>query len=897
MVIMTSEPEWETRKRRIDPKLEAAGWKVTKYSKSKPLDSFTSNAIEEYPTSSGPLDYALVDHGQIIAAVEAKRVTVGPQSALSQAQRYARGIKDSPFDFEGAQIPFVYSTNGEIFWFLDARKPDNRSRKVSTFHTPQALREMLGKDIDQCIAWFRENPNRNSYLRPYQIEATSAIEEAVCKGTRRLMVAMATGTGKTYTTVSQIQRFMESGFAKRILFLVDRRALAAQAVRAFATFSTGKGLKFDKTYEVYTQRFQREDFDEEGTFDVKVLPNNYLTDPQPGHAFVYVCTIQRMRVNLFGWQNSFGSPDRDIDDETDATQLDIPIHAFDVIIADECHRGYTAQDVSKWREVLEYFDAVEIGLTATPAYHTTAYFKEIAFRYDYERAVREGHLVDWDAVRIKSDVRINGIFLREGETVGLIDTETGLESLDTLEDEREFDTSEIEQKVTSPDSNRKIIKEIAEYAWEHEEKYGRFPKILIFAANDLPHTSHCDMLVDICRDIFGKGDAFVEKITGTADRPLQKIREFRNRPNPGIVITRDMLTTGVDIPALEYLVFLRPVKSRILWEQMIGRGTRKCEDIMKTHFTVFDCFNGDLFMYFKDVTVFEPEPPKIASRTYEEIIEDICQNRDKKYNVRVLVKRLQRIEKELTNETRDKFSQFIPDGNMREFALDLPDRIENDLVNTMKVLRNPEFQELLVNYPRPKRGFVVAYPVEDTVTSEWMVISPYGTPWKPEDYLIAFSRYVRENPEQIEAIEILLERPADWNTDALSELRRRLRATREHFSEENLQKVHKLRYNKELADIISIIKHAANEEEPLLDAEERVNRAFERVTSKKIFTGDQMEWLERIRRHLVENLTIEKEDFDTFPIFEWEGGLRAAERVFGDTLESVIQEFNVAVAA
>lgn len=895
---LSDETERETRKNRINRKLEAAGWIVTKNGPVKPLRSYFAHALEEYPTANGPADYALVVNGHLLALAEAKRLTVGPQNVLEQAQRYARGVTNSPFDYDGFRVPFIYSTNGEIFWFQDLRKPTSRSRRVSGFHTPGALREMMGKDTDLCCEWFSAHPNLHPRLRPYQIEANDAVEKAISVGKRRMMLAMATGTGKTYTIVSQIYRLMKSGLAKRILFLVDRRALAAQAVQAFATFDAEPRKKFDQIYEVYSQRFKREDLGEDEKFDFKVLPNNYLTDPQPGHAFVYVCTIQRMRANLFGWQNAFASTDQDVDDESDTTKLDIPIHAFDVIIADECHRGYTAQEISKWREVLEHFDAIQIGLTATPAAHTTGYFKDIVYRYEYERAVREGYLVDWDAVRIKSDIRINGLFLRKGEMVGLIDTETGVESLDMLEDEREFDTTEIEQKVTSPDSNRKIIEEIANYAREHERQYGHFPKTLIFAANDLQHTSHCNVLVDICRDVFGKGDVFVQKITGSldVDRPLQKIREFRNRPNPGIVVTRDMLTTGVDIPALEFLVFLRPVKSRILWEQMIGRGTRRCEEINKTHFTVFDCFNGGLFEYFKDVTVFEPEAPVKATKSYSELIEDIYQNRDRKYNVKVLVKRLQRIEKELSGAAREQFERFIPGGDLRSFASDLPQRIEDDFTAVMTILRDPQFQDLLVNYPRPKRGFVVAYETKDEVSSAWMLKDPEGGYWKPEDYLIAFSRYVREDPEHIEAIEILLDRPRNWNTDALSDLRKKLAVTREHFSEDNLQKAHKLTYNKELADIISMIKHAAHEEEPLLTAEERVSRALEQLTHGTMFTDDQLKWLGRIRAHLIANLTIAREDFDTLPIFQREGGWTVANKVFDDNLETLLQEFNEAVA-
>ena len=233
-----------------------------------------------------------------------------------------------------------------------------------------------------------------------------------------------------------------------------------------------------------------------------------------------------------GQEAVFGD-DRESEQEGDANQLDIPNHAFDVVIADECHRGYTSAELSVWRNTIDHFDAVKIGLTATPAAHTSSYFKDTVYRYDYEQAVKDGYLVDYDVLTIKSDVRVNGLFVHEGEEVGVVDTTTGQQQFDLLEDERQFDAPDIEKKVTSPESNKKILEELKKYTDEHEERYGRFPKTLIFAANDLPHTSHADQLVDIARDVFGRGDAFVRKITGREDRPLQRIREFRNRPNPG----------------------------------------------------------------------------------------------------------------------------------------------------------------------------------------------------------------------------------------------------------------------------------------------------------------------------------------------------------------------------
>jgi type I restriction enzyme R subunit len=509
-----------------------------------------------------------------------------------------------------------------------------------------------------------------------------------------------------------------------------------------------------------------------------------------------------------------------------------------------------------------------VGLTATPAAHTKAYFRDVVFRYEFERAVREGYLVDYDAVRIHSDVRIHGLFLKEGEQVGMIDTHTGLEKLDELEDEREFAAADIEAHVTSPDSNRKIVEELRQYCDEHEARWKRFPKTLIFAVNDLPHTSHADALVEICRDVFGRGDAFVQKITGRVDRPLQRIREFRNRPNPGIVVSVDMLCTGVDIPDLEFIVMLRPVKSRILFEQMLGRGTRKgerCPD--KSHFTVFDCFDGTLLEYFRKSTAITAEPPDKPTRSIVEIIDDIWANRDRDYNIRCLVKRLQRIDKEMSAEARELLAAFIPGGDMQKFARELPAKVSADFAGVMKLLRDKAFQDLLQTYPRKQRVFYVTYETEDRVKSEWLVRDRAGKEYKPEDYLTAFARFVQENATRIDAIRILLDRPQQWGTDALEQLRQTLTSAPERFTVENLQRVHAARYQKALVDIISMVKHAAREQEPLLTAAERVDRALARIKAGRTFTQLQQQWLDRIRKHLITNLTIDRDDFDGSSLF------------------------------
>ena len=904
---LADESEWRTRKVRIDPKLDAQGWQLPPKG-ARPLHApFRS---EEEPTDNGPADYALWADNEVTAIVEAKRVTTGPQNVLTQAERYARGLRGSKRNYDGLLCPFLYSTNGEIVWFHDVRHAQSRSRQVDGFHTPEALREMLDHDFEGACAKLPALPF-HADLRDYQRKANTDIERAITDHKRRLLVAMATGTGKTFTLVSEIYRLMKAGVVRRVLFLVDRRALAAQAAGAFAKFQAEPGLWFPEIYNVYSSGFQRDlpddDADDDAPagkkkpprFEPERLPQERLTHPKAEDPFVYVCTIQRMATHILGRQAVFGLGEEPIDD--DAGRLDIPLHAFDLVVADECHRGYTAQEVSTWRATLQHFDAIQIGLTATPSSTTTSYFAHKVVDYGYKQAVADGHLVDYDTVKLRSDVRMNGLFLRPGENVEAVHPETGLTQMDLLEDERRYEATEIESKVTSPDSNRKILAEIKKYADAHEQLTGRFPKTLIFAANDLPNIGHANQLVDLARDVFGRGDAFVQKITGSkdVDRPLQRIKEFRNRTKTGVVVTVDMLTTGVDIPDLEFIVFLRLVQSRILFEQMLGRGTRKGEKAPdKDHFTVFDCFDGTLLAYFEKSTGITSETPIAPTKPIAEIIEDIWANRDRDYNTGCLVKRLHRIDKSMSGEARDDFAVFLPDGDVARFARGLPAALRADFVKTMALLRDKAFQALLVGYKRPPRTFHRAIDNVDNVTSELLLRDVAGNSYKPEDYLTMFARYVRENPERIEAVSVLLDRPRDWSAGALSELRKKLAATTQRFTEDNLQRAHQAHYKKALVDIVSMVKHAAKEEEPLLTASERVERAFVKILTGHTFTEAQRKWLERIREVMRANLSIDREDFEYQDALHGPGGWGAARREFGDAmLLDLLARLNEAIAA
>jgi len=881
--------ERETRKLLIDPRLQADGWRVVSYARWLAGDRTAADAVEEHPTDSGPGDYLLYLDGRPVADIEAKSPEVSPQEVIGQAKRYSRTLADSPFCFGEARIPFVYSTNGYLVYHADLRPSLVTQREVARFHTPAALRERLSQDFPAADTWLREHPI-NDPDREYQRAAIAAIETGIRNGKRRMMVSMATGTGKTRMAIASIYRLMKSGLAHRVLFLVDRRALAAQAVGALAAYEPEPGLKFDRIYEVYSQRFQREDFDEEGAtrFDPKVMPQEYLTDPDGRHAFVYVSTIQRMRINLFGMPPELDPEGR----EEDASQIDIPIHAFDLIIADECHRGYTATEESKWREALSHFDATTVGLTATPAVHTAAYFGSPIYEYGYQRAVTEGFLVDYDPILIHSEITMHGHFLREGEEVGLRDTATGQLRFEQMEDERQLPAESLERDWTAPDRDRRIVDEIARFLEAHEAETKRFPKTLVFADNDLPHRSHADQLVDLFRERLRRGDDFVQKITGSpsVDRPLRKIRQFRNRPEPGVVLTVDLLSTGVDIPWLEAIVFLRPIRSRILFEQMLGRGTRRCDAIHKTHFTVFDAVG--VLEYFRDASAFTFEPPAKPTKPVQDIIRAIADNQDWPYNTRVLVKRLQRVDKNITAEGRLQFHPFIPDGDIGAFARSLPQRLEDDWPGTIRILQSPRFQDLMVTYPRPKAVFLIAETAQDTVTAEEAFRTADGRLLKPDEYLEAFRQYIRNNPERVDAIRILHERPRDWGTEALDELRRSLARQPEGFSDADLRRA----YHHALADIISMV-HNADHGDPLMSADERVDAALRRLLGERKLTEPQQKWLTLVRRHLVANLAIAREDFELIEFEQAGATWNRVNKDFGEALPEMLQALNEAVAS
>lgn len=848
--------EWQTRKGVINRKLRQCGWNIAQYAPSMKIP-LTPVAITEYPTKSGPADYILFAHQTPIAVVEAKRASREPYDSLTQAQRYSRDFPSSPFNFGEYHIPFVYSTNGTEVWFQDLRKPENRSRKVFHFHTPDTLLELLDFDDSRAKEFLSNTPNDNVFLRYYQKEGIEAIENALLQNKRKMLVAMATGTGKTIMTVSLVYRLLKSGLFKRILFLVDRRELGKQAENNFATFEPEIGLKFDNIYQVVN-------------IEESAIPKN---------ADVYICTIQRMYSILKGKE----MPERVIESDDpwewdkEDTPIEynpnIPIDSFDCIISDECHRSI----YNKWKIVLDYFDGAQIGLTATPAAHTHAYFDQnLVYSYPYGKAVRDGYLVDFDVRDIATDITISGVTVPPGQLLKARERWTGQVAEVFPEDELRFDASEIERKITVIDRNHKIVEEVSKNIREDQ-------KTLVFAVDD----AHADQLTKLLRERYSRlGDRFVQKITYRVDRPLERIREFRNRRYPMIAVTVDMLSTGVDIPAIENILFIRPVKSYILLWQMMGRGTRKCPEISKTHFTIFDC--AGIMEAFKDK---DPKFDELyrASRAVDiqEIVKQLKLKWRIEENIQLLAKKLNRVSKAIDPEATPKLAEFVPEGDLGSFASSLKERFKKNYGETLSILENEKFLSLLEDYPRKPRYFLIdEISRDEIIASEYLLHTLDGRNLKPEDYMAAFEKFVKQNRDKIDAIRILLEKPREFKTSVLKELRKTLASQPEVFTEDRLKRS----YRDQLADIIAFVRHAASGE-PLTSPRERIEKAFQKLHAMHKFSPKQEEWLELIKAHLVQNLTIEQDDFSDIP-FSRKGGWKVADRTFEFQLPTLLGEIN-----
>jgi len=577
----------------IDRQLQDAGWQADTvnltHAKGARPERNQNKAIAEWPTQGKQsADYMLFAGITPIAAVEAKRLNVNVAGKVGQAERYARGLQRDadhqpawvvedrtapwPDGMDGSfEVPFVYSSNGRPYvkqspeasgtWFRDVRHPANLSKPLQGFHSPAGLLDLLTRSKEQAHRLLQAEGFGYLQLRDYQVKAIHAVEHALAHGASNCLLAMATGTGKTRTIIGLIYRFLKAERFKRILFLVDRTALGQQALDAFNEAPLEHNLPLSKIYNIA----------ELGDMAAEAETR------------VQVATVQAMVKRVFA------------SDQAPA------VDAYDCVIVDEAHRGYTldqdmtegelalrdqAQYLSTYRRVLDYFDAFKVGLTATPARHTTDIFGRPVYTYSYREAVADDWLIDHEPpIRYTTLLSQHGIHFDSGQEVEAINLGTGEIETAELEDELHFELESFNKRVISESFNRVICEQLA-----HEIDPMGEEKAMIFCATD----AHADMvkrlLNEAFQSVYGEryNQAAVDKITGASDKVDQLIRRYKNERFPTIAITVDLLTTGIDVPPICHLVFMRRVKSRILYEQMIGRATRRCDAIGKTVFKIYD---------------------------------------------------------------------------------------------------------------------------------------------------------------------------------------------------------------------------------------------------------------------------------------------------------------------
>ena len=866
----------------IDQQLRQVGWEADtenlRFSNGTRPAKGRNLAIAEWPTDStvgnhGRADYALFIGLQFVGIIEAKAEHKDIPSVIDyQGKDYPRNIRVDDAQYQmgswgSYKVPFTFATNGRPYleqyrtksgiWFLDLRKPSNVPKALRGWMSPENLLDLLGKDIDAGNRALEQMPfdllrdKDGLNLRDYQMRAIQAAEQTIMDGKNTALLAMATGTGKTRTVLGMIYRFLKTGRFKRILFLVDRTALGEQALDVF------KEVKLEDLMPLAD------------IYNIKGLEDKEIEQ----ETRIQVATVQGM-VKRILYNDGETMP---------------AVNDYDLIIIDEAHRGYLLDKEmgdtellyrdqrdyqSKYRSVIEYFDAVKIALTATPALQTTEIFGQPVFKYTYREAVIEGYLVDHDAPHdLHTKLRDEGIHYQSGDTVTVYDPVTGeITNSELLNDELNFDVEQFNKKVITRPFNEAVLAEIAkDIDPENPDEQG---KTLIYAVDD----QHADMIVDILKITGSVGGGNPKKVQ-------EAIKRFKNERYPSIAVTVDLLTTGIDVPEITNLVFLRRVKSRILFEQMLGRATRLCPKIHKTHFEIYDPVG-----VYESLEAVNTMKPVVANplASFGQLLDGLEVLEDEKqiaYQVDQIIAKLQRKKRKLDGKTMEHFVSMTGGMDPTQFIQQLEQEPPQQARN--RILAHRDLFELLgetrSNGGRP----VVISDAPDELVSH---TRGYGTGSRPEDYLDAFADYVKTHINEIAALNIVCTRPKELTRASLKDLR--LTLDREGFTTQQLNTAISELTNEEMAaDIISLIRRYAIGS-TLISHEARIRRAVDKLKKAHKFTAIEQKWIGRMEKYLMEESVLNISVFDEDTRFRSEGGFKKIDRIFQNKLENIVLELN-----
>lgn len=868
----------------IDEQLIKAGWDcdsiALNYKTNKTVPEKGRNmAIAEWPCGSKWADYAMFVGEELYAIVEAKKYSQDISSNLDQSKIYAQHVEASKdFHFLGYwkpyHVPFLFATNGRGYieqlqtksgvWFLDVRNQYNKAHALNNFYSPEGLKELFERDIRTANQKLKDDDNNyltssnGLALRYYQVDAIKAVEDKLQQENQvdnRALLVMATGTGKTRTIGGLVYRIIKANRFRRILFLTDRTLLATQARDAISENKIENLLSFASIYKIGDLNLKRPDYETRLQF----------------------ATVQSMVKRVFSTENP------------------LPVDAFDCIIVDEAHRGYildrefveddlefrNQEDyIGQYKKLLFYFDAFKIGLTATPALHTSQIFGEPIYSYSYREAVIDGYLKDHEPpYSIKTELNENGIHWNQGDNISVYDPESNtIEELANIEDDIHIDVEQFNKNVLTPSFNQTVLAELVKELDPDGEE-----KTLIFAARD----SHADDVVRILYDEFEKigikvhQDA-IKKITGSIKDPAAETKNFKNEKYPNIVVTVDLLTTGIDVPAICNLVFLRAVRSRILYEQMIGRATRLCDEIGKESFKIYDAVHLYQAMS-KKTQMISVSNPSVSFKQLTNNLDQITDGEQFQRFKEQLVAKLQGKKNKIKGENLERFTYLGANMSPDEFIKSIRSLSINEVKSL--ILDTADLWPFLDENKSGQKKIYVSNHSDKFIAME----RGYGYSVKPEDYIESFKDFIASNKNEIAALEIICTKPADLDRKSLRELK--LLLDNKGFNEAALNTAWKAKNMVDTsADIIAFIRTLALDTE-LVPPQQRVKNAINKIRASRSWNKTQLKWIERFEKQLLAETILTKQDLDLQP-FVSEGGFARLNNIFEDKLEPLIVKLN-----
>jgi type I restriction enzyme R subunit len=939
----------------IDRQFAQAGWTL-QHRDEMNVAAAPAIAVREFKLRRGHgfVDYMLFLDGKPVGVCEAKPSGFSLTSVEVQTAKYIDGLPPE-LDAPIKPLPFAYISTGDETVIINLLDPHPRSRQIFTFHRPETLREWL--TADTMDMWLKRSggfytaadDTKPSTLRarlramppvelpnlwPNKIQAIAQIEKSLFDDRPRALIQMATGSGKTLLAITSIYRLIKFGGARRILFLVDRANLGEQAEKEFQNYRTpDDNRKFTELYGV-----QR-------------LASNRISPASK----VVICTIQRLYSILKGEpeldpaaeeHSDLGDPEQLLPKEPLPVVYNeaIPPEFFDIIFVDECHRSI----YSVWRQVLEYFDAHLFGLTATPASHTYGFFKQnVVMEYPHSTAVADGVNCDFEVYNIRTKVTTQGATVEasRGTMLGYRDRQTRKVRWEAPDEPMTYEAADLDRSVVAVDQIRLVVRTFRDKVLKEAfPDRTEVPKTLIFAKDD----SHAEDIVRIVREEFGRGNDFCQKITYkvTAARPADLIQSFRNSFNPRIVVTVDLIATGTDIKPVEIVMFMRSVKSRVLFEQMKGRGVRviNADELRavtpdakaKTHFLIVDCV-GVSGQKLSDTRPLERKPG-VSLRA---LLDHVAANGTHEDYLSSLASRLARIDKQCGREDRHAVAEASGGTSLATISAGLIHAIDDDVQDAaarrmfslppdaeptaeqlrqaaeplkreaiLPLMSQPALRKLILDL-RQKFEQVV-----DEVTRDELLADQTGISQDARDraaaLVQAFESWLAESKDKIAALQFFYSVPhrKRLRYEDVRELASAIQAPPRSWTPEKLWRAYETLANARargasgerlLVDLVSLVRFALQEENELVPYAEGVNERFaswmaQQGYAGRVFTDEQRRWLEMMRDHIATSLAIEMEDFDLTP-FTSAGGLGGARKVFGNELPSVINELNAALAA